>query len=218
MKTDIMLQKDVIDELRWDPQIKEKEIGVAAKSGVVTLTGSVESYAELWAVERAVEKVVGVQAIANELEVKLPNAYVRSDSDIAHQVVEAFKWDVQIPHEGITAQVKQGWVTLDGECNWFYQKDAAARIVRNLTGVRGVTNLLRVKSPAISAYDVSHRIREALRRRAEREADQISVETMGDVVTLKGKVASFAERRAVEGVAWSAPGVHEVKDELIVTM
>jgi len=217
MKTDTTLQKDVIDELRWDPRVTEKEIGVAAKDGVVTVTGSVESFAERWAVERAVERVAGVRVVANEIEVKLPSSLVRTDADIAHQVRETFKWDVQVPEEFIRAQVTKGWVTLEGEVRWNFQREAATQAVRNLAGVRGVTNLVRVKSP-ISTYDVSLKITDALRRRADRDAEHIQIEASGDVVTLKGTVSSFAERRAAEGVAWSAPGVREVKDELIVAM
>lgn len=216
MKSETMLQKDVIDELRWDPQIKEKEIGVASKDGVITLTGSVESYAQRWAVERAVERVAGVRVVANELEVKLPNALIRSDSEIAHQIVEAFRWDVQVPDQLITAKVSKGWVTLSGEVEWAFEREASAQAVRNLAGVRGVTNLITVRS-VVSSYDVSRKIKDALRRRADREAEHIEVEAIGDIVTLKGTVDSFAEKRAAEGVAWSAPGVREVKDELVVT-
>jgi osmotically-inducible protein OsmY len=217
MKSDLELQTDVIEELRWDPQIKEKEIGVAVKEGVVTLTGSVTSYAERWAVERAVEDISGVKVVANEIVVKLPNGLQRTDSDIAHQIVDAFRWDVQVPDEQVTAKVSRGWVTLEGEVDWAFQREAASNAVRNLAGVRSVTNLIRVKTP-ISSYDVSLKIKEALRRRADRDADHIHVEASGDVVTLKGTVSSFAERRAAEGVAWSAPGVREVKDELLVVV
>jgi osmotically-inducible protein OsmY len=215
MKSDIELQRDVIEELRWDPAIKEKEIGVAVSDAVVTLTGSVESYAERWAVDRAVERVSGVKALANEVSVKLPSSFVRSDSDLAHQIVEALRWDVQVPDERIKAKVARGWVTLEGDVDWAFQREAAERDVRSLTGVSSVTNVIRVKSP-IATADVSQKIKDALRRRADRDADRIRVEAMGDVVTLKGTVSSFAERRAAEGVAWSAPGVREVKDELIV--
>ena len=217
MKSDMELQRDVIDELRWDPQIKEKEIGVAVKDNVVTLTGSVESYAERWAVERAVEGVAGVRVVANDIEVQLPSAHQRTDSEIAHQIVDAFRWDVQVPDEKVTAKVTRGWVTLEGEVDWAFQREAAANAVRNLTGVRGVTTVIRVKTP-ISSFDVSLKIKEALRRRADRDADRIHVEASGDVVTLKGMVSSFAERRAAAGVAWSAPGVREVKDELVVVV
>jgi osmotically-inducible protein OsmY len=217
MKNDTALQKDVIDELRWDPSVRQKEIGVAAKDGVVTITGSVESFAERWAVERAVERVAGVRVVANEMEVKLPSSLARSDSDIAHQMRQAFKWNVQVPDELITAEVTKGWVTLEGEVGWNFEREAAAQAVRNLAGVRGVTNLIRVKS-SISGYDVNVKIKDALRRRADRDAANIQVQASGDTVTLKGTVSSFAERRAAEGAAWSAPGVREVKDELIVAM
>ena len=217
MKTDSVLQRDVIEEIRWDPRIKSKEIGVAARDGVVTLTGTVESYGQRWAVEHAVEAVQGVRVVANEIEVKLPNSLVRSDADIAHQIVEAFRWDVQVPDQLITAQVSKGWVTLSGEVNWAYERDAAGAAVRNLAGVRGVNNLVVVKSP-VSTFDVSRKIKDALRRRADREADRIQVEAQGDVVTLTGTVDSYADRRAAEGVAWSAPGVREVKDELVVAI
>ena len=217
MKNDSELQHDVIEELRWDPAITEKEIGVAVRDGVVTLTGSVESYAQRWAVERAAERVSSVRALANEISVKLPSTFVRSDSDLAHQIVEAFRWDVQVPHEQIRAKVARGWVTLEGEADWAFQREAAAADVRSLTGVVGVTNLIHVKS-TISAFDVSRKIKDALRRRADRDAERIDVEAIGDVVTLKGVVSSYAERRAAEGVAWSAPGVREVKDELVVAV
>lgn len=217
MKDDTELQRDVIEELRWDPAIKEKEIGVAVRDGVVTLTGSVASYAERWAVERAVERMSGVKALANEVSVRLPSSFVRSDSDLAHQIVETFRWDVQVPDDKIKVKVARGWVTLEGEVDWAFEREAAERDVRSLTGVTSVTNVIHVKSP-ISSLDVSQKIKEALRRRADRDADRIHVEAMGDVVTLKGTVTSFAERRAAEGVAWSAPGVREVKDELIVAV
>ena len=215
MKDDNELQRDVIEELRWDPAIKEKEIGVAVSDGVVTITGSVASYAERWAVERAVERISGVKALANDVSVKLPSSFVRSDSDLAHQIVETFHWDVQVPDERIKVKVARGRVTLEGEVDWAFQREAAEHDVRSLTGVTGVTNLIHVRSP-VSRVDVSQKIKEALRRRADRDADRIHVEAMGDVVTLKGTVSSFAERRAAEGVAWSAPGVREVNDELVV--
>lgn len=218
MKTDIELQKDVIDELRWDPSVKEKEIAVAARDGVVTLSGHVPSYPEKWAAERAAERVFGVKAVANEIEVKLPGDRTRPDPEIAHKVVEALEWDTQVPDDKIKATVTNGWVTLDGEVAWAFQRDAAIRAVRNIVGVRGVTNKLALVPPSVSAYDVSTKIREALRRRAERDAEAIIVETKDNVVTLKGKVPTFAERRAAEGAAWAAPGVKEVHDEIVVSI
>ncbi len=218
MKTDFELQKDVIEELRWDPSVKEKEIGVAVKEGVVTMTGHVESYPEKQAAERAVERVFGVKAVANELEVKLPTDRVRPDTELAHKVLDALAWDIQVPDEAIKAKVEDGWVTLIGDVQWSYQRDAAMRAVRNLAGVRGVINKLSVTPPSVSSYDVTQKIKQALHRRAERDAEKIIVVTKDNVVTLKGTVPTFAERRAAEGAAWSAPGVKEVHDEIVVTI
>lgn len=216
MKTDLELHQDVIAELTWDPRVAEKEIGVATKAGVVTLSGSVPTFAEKWAAERAVERVSGVKAVANDLLVNLPSSVTHSDTAIAHQVVNTLAWDIQVPDERITAHVSNGWITLQGDVEWQYQRDAAARAVRNLAGVRGVTNEIRVKPTVASTFDVSRRIKDALRRRAERTANDITVETVGDVVTLKGKVKTFSDRRAAEGAAWAAPGVKEVRDEIAV--
>lgn len=216
MKTDMQLHKDVLSEITWDPRVKEKEIGLAAKGGVVTLTGSVESYAEKWAAERAAERVAGVKAVANDLAVTIPSAFSRADTDIAHKIVDSLAWDIQVPHDKIKSKVTNGWVTLDGEVEWQYQRDAAARAVRNLTGVCGVTNLIKVTPQRVSSHDVSKSIKEALERRADRTAERIVVEATGRVVTLTGNVASFGDRRAAEGAAWSAPGVAEVRDELSV--
>lgn len=216
MKTDMQLHKDVLAELAWDPRVKEKEIGLAAKGGVVTLTGSVESYAEKWAAERVAERVAGVKAVANDLEVTIPSAFSRTDTDIAHRIVDLLAWDIQVPHDEIKSKVANGWVTLDGEVEWQYQRDAAARAIRNLAGVRGVTNFIKVTPQRVSSQDVSKSIKEALERRADRTAERIVVEAKGSVVTLRGVVSSFGDRRAAEGAAWSAPGVAEVNDELAV--
>lgn len=218
MKTDFELQKDVIEELRWDPSIKEKEIGVAVKEGVITLSGCVESYPEKQAAERAVERVFGVKAVANELEVKLPTDRIRPDTEIAHRVLEALAWDIQVPDEKLKVKVEDGWVTLMGDVQWSYQRDASMRAVRNLMGVRGVINKMTVTPPSVSAYDVTTKIKQALQRRAERDAERIIVVTKDNVVTLKGTVPTFAERRAAEGAAWAAPGVKEVHDEIVVTI
>ena len=216
MKSDSTIQKDVIDEVRWDPRILSREIGVAAREGVVTLTGTMASYAEKWAAERAAERVAGVKAVASELEVVLPAQHTTTDSALAHRIVEAFKWDIQVPDDKIKVLVRDGWVQLDGQVEWQYQKDAAARAVRNITGVRGLTNSITLSPPTVSAYDVSKKIKAALHRQAEAEADRISVTASEHVVTLQGTVPTFADRRAIEWAAWSAPGVREVHDELRV--
>lgn len=216
MKSDTQLHRDIVDELEWDPMIREKEIGVAVREGVVTLTGSVSSYAEKFAVERGIERIAGVKAVANELEVRLPSTSFRTDTDIAHKVVDALEWDILVPDQKLLARVSDGWVTLEGDVDWEYQKQAASRAVRNLTGVRGVRNLIRIAPGFVSPFDVSQKIKDALRRRADREASRITVTAESDVVTLRGTVPTFADRRAVKGAAWSAPGVKDVRDEIEV--
>lgn len=216
MKTDLQLHKDVLDELRWDPRVKETEIGVAAKDGVVTLTGSVETYAQKYAVERDVERVTGVRAVADDLHVRPSGAFLRNDTDIAHSVVNALAWDIEVPAEKITAKVENGWITLKGEVDWNYQKVAAERAVRYLAGVKGISNLIDVK-PLVSPVEVKSKIEAALKRNAELDAKSINVETANGKVILKGHVRSWAERADAEHAAWAAPGVHEVDDRLTVT-
>jgi osmotically-inducible protein OsmY len=216
MKNDMKLHKDVVAELTWDPRVSEKEIGVAVKDGVVTLTGSVKSYAEKWAAQRAVEGVAGVKAVADDIVVKFPSDTTHSDTEIAHKVVDALAWDIQVPKDTIKATVTNGWLTLEGEVEWNYQRDAAAGAVRYLPGVRGLTNQISVTPKPVSTFDVSLSIKEALERRADRTAERITIQTSDGVVTLKGSVPSYGDRRAAEGAAWSAPGVKEVRDELSV--
>lgn len=215
IKTDAQLQHDVVDELRWDPAVSSAEIGVAAQNGVVTLSGSIDSYAKKYAAIRATERVTGMRAIADELDVILPASHKRTDADIAHAVVSTLKWDVQVPDDKVTARVDDGWVWLEGEVEWQYQSVAAERAIRNLTGVRGVTNLLHIQSRSMIP-DVTQRIETALKRHAELDAQQIRVEARDGRVTLRGKVRSWAERQDAELAAWSAPGVTNVDDELLV--
>jgi osmotically-inducible protein OsmY len=218
MKIDIQLQSDVRAEIAWDPRVHDKEIRVAAADGVVTLTGSVPSYADKVAAERAAERVLGVKAVANDLAVAVPVTHQRSDTDIAQAVVNALEWDVQVPDTKIKAAVTNGWITLEGGVEWRYQRDAAACAVRYLAGVRGVTNDITITAKRVVSDDVSKAIKQALERRADRTAERISVEMIGSVVTLTGSVPSFGDRRAAESAAWSAPGVTDVNDELAVTI
>ena len=218
MKTDTELQRDVLAELKWEPSVSEKEIAIAVKDGVVTLNGFVDSYAQKYAAERAASAVAGVKAVAEDLQVKLPNMYERTDTELAHAVVNALKWDIQVPDDKITATVEKGWVDLKGEVEWQYQKTAAASALRNLTGIKGLTNLIRVKPKTASAYEVSNKIKDSLRRSAELDADRITVETKDGTVTLRGSVRSFAERKDAEAAAWRAPGVSQVEDNLAVTL
>lgn len=217
MKTDLQLQRDVLEELKFEPSIREAEIGIAAKGGVVTLTGFVDSYAEKFSAERTAERVGGVKAVADEIKVKLPGSYQRSDTEIAHAAVNALRWDIQVPDDRIKAAVDDGWIDLEGEVEWQYQKWAAEGAVRNLTGVKGVTNLIRVKPKKVSTYQVGQKIKDSLRRHAERDADKITIEAKDGRVTLRGTVSSFAERQDAERAAWQAAGVTNVDDMIAVT-
>ena len=217
MKTDLQLQRDVLDELKFEPSIREAEIGIAAMAGVVTLTGFVDSYAEKFSAERTAERVGGVKAVADEIKVKLPGAHQRSDTDIAHAVVNALRWDIQVPDDRIKATVDDGWIALDGEVEWQYQKWAAEGAVRNLTGVKGVSNLLTVKPRNASTHEVGQKIKDSMRRHAERDADRITIEAKDGRVTLRGTVNSFAERQDAERAAWQALGVTNVEDLIAVT-
>lgn len=217
MKSDTQLHKDIVEELRWDPRVKEAEIAVSAKDGVVTLTGSVETYAQKYAAERAVERVAGVRAVADDLHVRVPGSFVRTDTDIAHSAINALRWDIEVPDDKITVKVDAGWVTLKGEVPWQYQRSAAERSVRYLSGVKGISNLIEVK-PKISPVEVKSKIEAALKRNAELDAKLITVETKDDKVILKGSVRSWAERTDAERAAWAAPGVKEVDDRLVVTI
>lgn len=215
IKTDAQLQRDVIDELRFDPAVGSAEIGVAVKNGVITLSGQIESYAKKYAAVRAAERVAGVRAIAEELTVVLAKSSHRTDIDLAHAVASTLTWDVQVPEDKVKARVEDGWVWLEGEIEWQYQSIAAERAIHNLTGVRGVTNLLQIKKRP-SAPDVKQRIESAFKRHAEIDSKQIAVEAVDGRVTLRGKVRSWAERQDAEFAAWSAPGVTKVDDELLV--
>ena len=218
MKTDSQLERDVLDQLRFEPSVRETEIAVSAKDGVVTLSGFVDSYAEKRETLRAVERLSGVRAAVDNLEVRLPVAYTRSDTDIAHTALNALRWDTQVPHDNIKMTVRDGWITLDGQVDWQYQRAAAEHAVQNLMGVRGVTNLIAVQPASASPYDVSQLIKETLRRSAEVDAESITVEAHEGTVTLRGTVHSFAERRDAERAAWAAPGVTRVDDRIAVTI
>ena len=216
MRNDAQLQSDVRAELRFDPSIDDSDVRVAAADGVVTLTGTVPSFADKLAAAHAAERVFGVKAVANDVAVAVPVHLEQPDTAIAKAVVNALDWDVLVPAQGVQSRVSDGWVTLDGQVEWRFQRDAAARAVHNLSGVRGVTNNIFVVAKPVAELDVTRSIKEALERRADRTAERIHVEATGGVVTLTGSVPSFGDRRAAEGAAWSASGVTDVRDELTV--
>lgn len=216
MKTDAQLKKDVQDELSWDPAVNATNIGVIVKDGIVTLTGHLESFAEKFAAERATERVSGVQALAMEVEVRLPNRDRRNDADIASAARNALTWNTVVPDSRIHIKVESGWITLTGEVDWDYQRRAAERALRDLLGVVGVKNLIAVTA-RVSAPDVQKKIIEALERQAETEAKQVQVLVNGSRVTLRGRVHSWPERQAAQVAAWSAPGVTNVVNEIALT-
>ena len=215
MKTDKELQNDVMNELDWEPRVDPAEIGVAVKDGIVTLSGHVDTYPEKWAAEQAAGRVSGVKAVVEEIDVKLPGIYERTDQDIARAAANVLDWNSYVPRDRVKVQVQGGWVTLSGEVDWRYQREAAGDAVRSLMGVKGLANDISVK-PAVSPVEVKTKIEAALERSAMIDASGIKVTAKGSKVTLKGTVRSWTERNEAGRVAWSAPGVTEVANEILV--
>ncbi len=219
MRPDSDIKRDVEDELKWDPNVHADDVAVAVKDGVVTLTGFVTSYAQKFAAERVARRVIGVVGLADDLEVRLPGVDQRPDPDIARDVVAELRVWLPSSHDNIKAVVKDGWVTLEGEVEWNYQRQYAERAIRWIKGVKGVNNLIRLKPKAAPApAEVKHRIEEAFRRSALIDANRVTVEANGGEVILKGTVRSWAERQEAERAAWAAPGVTRVDNRIVVSL
>jgi osmotically-inducible protein OsmY len=213
--TDKDLKQHVQSALDWEPSLDASDIGLSVDEAVATLRGTVRSYAEKVAAERAALHVYGVKGVANDLAVHLVTGFERTDTEIAQAALDALKWNTMVPNDRVTVTIANGWVTLNGTLDWQYQKDAAARVVRELTGVKGVMNDIIVQSRA-KMVDVRDKIEAAFKRSAEIDARRINVTATDGRVILSGNVHSWAERQEAERAAWAAPGVTQVEDRLAI--
>jgi osmotically-inducible protein OsmY len=213
MKTDEILQKDVQEAIKWEPQLHTTEIGVIAKNGIVTLTGTVDNYYKKNEVEKAAKKVNGVKAIVEKIEVKQNNTKSLNDNYIAEKILNVFKSNFSIPDEKIKLKVEKGWVTLEGNVNWNYQKEAAKNAVIALMGVRGVTNNIRTKSDR-NDYVKKSAIEKAIFNNAALVNDHIEVTVKNNDVKLSGVVSTFFEKEEAERIAWKTPGIWSVENEI----
>jgi osmotically-inducible protein OsmY len=215
MKTDRQLQNDVIEELQWDAAVDATRIGVECSEGVITLSGQVESFAEKFAAEDAARRVAGVRGVAMDLEVRLPGSSKRTDADVAKAALSALDWNASVPAGAIQVKVEDGFVSLTGEVDWEYQRDAALSSVRHLLGVRGINNAVTLR-PRTMVKDVKGQIEASLQRLAHQDTKAIKVGVTDSTVTLSGTARSYLERETIEAAAWNAPGVQRVLDHITV--
>lgn len=213
MKTDSQIQQDVMDQLKWEPYLNAAQIGVAVKNGIVTLSGQVDTYSKKLIAENAAKKISGVKAIAEDIQIGVSPAYNKTDAEIAEAVLNALKWHTAVQEEKIKVKVEDGYVRLEGEVEWNFQRKNAAAAIENLPGVRSVINLITVK-PKITASDIQDKINEAFKRSATIDAGKITAEVIGSKAILRGKVRSFAEKEDAENAAWFAPGITAVESKI----
>ena len=216
MKTNEELQKDVQDAIKWEPLLKAAEIGVTVKDGVVTLSGTVDSYAKKSEAEAAAKRVTGVKVVVEQIEIKTySNLYKRDDNDLANEVLNAYKWNWEIPNDKVKVKVENGWITLEGQFTWNYQREAAERLIKKLAGVKGVSNLITIKSETHDEIEKMG-IESALARNWSIKEQNIHVKVDGTKVTLTGDVDSWYQKEEAGRIAWNAPGVVTVDNELLV--
>lgn len=217
MRSDTEIKNDVQEQLNWEPLLNAAEIGVAVKKGIVTLSGQVDSYLKKVTAERTVKKVMGVKAVAEDLQVGPSSLYKRTDTEIAEVILDTIKWHLAIQEDKIKFEVENGIVTLEGEVDWEYQRKAIETAVESIIGVRNINNCILVK-PQTTPADIKHKIHAAFRRSANIDSEKISVDVIGNKIVLKGKVRSIAERDDAENAAWSAPGISKVENYLELEM
>ena len=216
MKTNTELQNDVMDEFQWDSQLRSvaSQIGVAAKDGVVTLSGLVDTYSKKLAAERIAQRVQGVRVVASDIEVKIPSSLKKTDTEIAEAIRNALRWNNLVDEDKIKVKVDNGWVTMEGECEWSYQRLSAEGSIEDLMGVKGVTNLIRITTKLIDTKEVKSKIAAAFHRSATVDSSAIKLEAQGSRLTLMGTVKSYAEKKEAERIAWSSPGVLTVDNRI----
>ena len=215
MKTDLEIQKNVMEELRWDPILNASEIGVAVKNGIVTLSGTIDSYFKKEEAENAAKRVAGVRAVATDIEVSSLISQGKSDTEIAREIGEALKYNSAVKEDKIKIKVDNGWVTLEGQVNWEYEKIAVRTAVKNIAGIKGMANLIRIK-PTATSKDLQKKIQSAFQRHASLDAQRIRVTIEGNKAILSGKVRSWIEKSDAEDVTWRAPGITSVENQLMI--